>query len=148
MNGVCVAVAAFTAIAIEVAEAALVVLMGAGRGHRRAPGPPPQSRRCSSPAPHSPPDRGVLALIPIDVLRQLVGGALLLLGIFWVIGSIVAPDAAAAELTHEMQTGCAGPSGPPSSARKPFSSKAPKPPPSSWPSARHDTGGRSAARHE
>ena len=119
MNGVGVAVAAFTAVAIEVAEAALVVLVAAGRGHRRAAWTAAAVAAVVVAGAAIAAGPRVLALVPIDLLRQLVGGALLL-GLFWVIRSIVAVDAAAAELTHEMHTArrWAGPSGPPSSRAK------------------------------
>ncbi len=46
----------------------------------------------------------VLGLVPVDRLRQIVGGGLLLVGAFWTIQSAVRPDGAARELTHEMLT--------------------------------------------
>jgi uncharacterized membrane protein len=91
----------FGASALELAEAALVVLVVISRGQRRAAlaGAAVAAIIVVGVAVALGPQ--VLGLVPIDRLRQLLGAGLLLLGCFWLLQAVVRPDATADELAHE-----------------------------------------------
>ncbi len=91
----------FGASGLELAEAALVVLVVISRGQRRAAliGAVAAAVVVVAVAvvlgPH------VLGLVPVDRLRQLLGAGLLLLGCFWLLQAVVRPHATADELAEE-----------------------------------------------
>lgn len=96
-----VLVGSFGASALELAEAALVVLVVISRGQRRAAlvGAAVAAVVVVGVAVALGPQ--VLGLVPIDRLRQLLGAGLLLLGCFWLLQAVVRPHATADELAHE-----------------------------------------------
>ena len=91
----------FGASGLELAEAALVVLVVISRGQRRAAlaGAAVAAVVVVAVAVALGPQ--VLGLVPIDRLRQLLGAGLLLLGCFWLLQAVVRPHATADELAHE-----------------------------------------------
>jgi uncharacterized membrane protein len=91
----------FGASALELAEAALVVLVVISRGQRRAALAGAVAAGVVVVAVAVALGPQVLGLVPVDRLRQLLGAGLLLLGCFWLLQAIVRPQATADELAHE-----------------------------------------------
>jgi uncharacterized membrane protein len=96
-----VLIAAFGATGMEFAEAAVVVLVVVSRGQRKAALIGTASAGAVVVALAAVLGPKVLGLISLDLLRQLLGGALVLLGCFWLLRAIVRPDAASRELAEE-----------------------------------------------
>lgn len=103
MNTLTVVLSALGATGMELAEAAIVVLVVIGRGQRRAA---LIGAACAATAvvalavalgPH------VIGLVPLDRLRQILGAGLLAIGGYWLLQAILRPDAASHELDQESQ---------------------------------------------
>jgi uncharacterized membrane protein len=91
----------FAATGLELAEAAVVVLVAAGRGHRRAALTGAALAAAVVTGAATPAGPRLLGLIPTERLRQLLGAGLTMVGVFWLVQSIVRPEATARELDHE-----------------------------------------------
>lgn len=96
-----VLIAAFGATAMELAEAAVVVLVVVSRGQRKPAFIGAAIAAVVVVVLAALLGPKVLGLISLDLLRQLLGGALVLLGCFWLLQAIVRPNAAAQELAEE-----------------------------------------------
>ena len=103
MNTLTVVLSALGATGMELAEAAIVVLVVIGLGQRRAA---LIGAACAATAvvalaialgPH------VIGLVPLDRLRQILGAGLLAIGGYWLLHAILRPDAASHELRQESQ---------------------------------------------
>lgn len=103
MKDLVVALEALAATGLEVAEAAVVVLVAMSRGHRRAALAGAGGAAVVVVAAAAIAGPRTLALVPTDRLREVLGAALLLLGLFWLLQAALRPRATAQELEREAE---------------------------------------------
>jgi uncharacterized membrane protein len=102
-----VAAGAFAATGLELAEAALVVLVVISRGRRRAALVGASVAVVLVVAAAVAVGAPVLARVPVDTLRLVLGVGLLGLGSFWLLRTIVSPQATKRELDSEARSASA-----------------------------------------
>jgi uncharacterized membrane protein len=96
-----VLIAALGATTMELAEAAVVVLVVISRGHRRPALVGVVSAAVVVAVTAFIVGPRVVGLVPLDRLRQLLGGGLLLLGSWWLLQAVLRPSVVQDELDEE-----------------------------------------------